>query len=74
MDLAKIIELTHTATQIEPWIEFSLKDMEAFVGFRKYIHDLTNVQQLDQSRTPILFRGHADSTWSLRPRICLLRP
>jgi len=69
MNLREIIKLNHQPSKSEPWMGFSLTDMNAFVGLLEFVHALTNIQHLDQSRNPILFRGQSDNSWDMRPKI-----
>ena len=69
MDLKKIINYTHAPSKNEPWLGFSMDAMSKFQAFLEYFHNIANLTHLGTSGA-LLFRGHGDAEWDLKPKIC----
>ena len=67
-DLYGVFRLMVPPCSERPWgeIKYEGRDFKYFINFA---HDYNNVLHLNQNKQPILFRGQANSDWTLKPKL-----
>ncbi len=68
-DFAKYLTPTHKPNNDKPWLELHYEKAADIHKLIKLGNDLANLSSLNAHRQTILFRGQANSGWSLEPKI-----
>lgn len=65
----ELFELIKQPSYKEPWLEWRFKENQGVHDFIKMCNDINNFKRLSNHMHPILFRGQADTAWSLKPAL-----
>lgn len=72
VDVFGEVEVLHKPTADTPWFEFGYTSPSDFSKFVSFVNDIDNIGRLREEYQGFFFRGQANSSWTLKPKIVRL--